>query len=78
MPVRITSTAVSDGNPPSCSVMPMATGAVTDFGASDRSVSRLAPSSQPSPVAVPMAVSEPQSRLVTSASAERLTRSNCR
>ena len=58
--------------------MPMATGAVTDFGASDSNVSRLAPSSQPRPTAVPIAVSEPQMRLVMSASAERRTRSNCR
>ena len=33
MPVRMTRTAVSEGKPPSCSAMPMATGAVTDFGA---------------------------------------------
>ena len=40
-----TSTAVNDGRPPSFSAMPIATGAVTDFGASESCVSTLPPSS---------------------------------
>jgi hypothetical protein len=39
----ITSTAVSEGRPPRRSAMPMAIGVVTDFGASESSVARLAP-----------------------------------
>ena len=46
MPVLITSTAVSEGSPPIFSAMPMAIGVVTDLGASDIVVTRVAPSAQ--------------------------------
>ena len=43
MPVIITNTAVKEGTPPSCSVILIATGVVTDLGASDNKVAWLAP-----------------------------------
>ena len=46
MPVRITSTAVREGMPPSFSAMPMATGVVTDLGAIETSDSPRRPSAQ--------------------------------
>ena len=46
MPVSTTTTAVSDGMPPIFSLMPIATGVVTDFGASEAMVAVDAPSSQ--------------------------------
>jgi hypothetical protein len=49
MPVETTRMAVNDGGPPSFSVMPVATGAQADFGASASSVSRKASSSQAMP-----------------------------
>ena len=76
MPVAITSAAVSDGKPPSCSEMPIATGVVTDFGASDASASRVPPRIQPMPTADPAAAAEPAMTLASSASADRRTRSN--
>jgi hypothetical protein len=39
-PVSTANTAASAGMPPSCAAMPIATGAVTDFGASEASTSR--------------------------------------
>ena len=59
IPVVITRTAVSDGRPPSCSVMPMATGAVTDLGARETSASLDPPSSQAMATADTEAVSDP-------------------
>jgi hypothetical protein len=59
--LKHTSTAVSDGRPPSFSAMPMAIGVVIDFGASDGSDSRLAPSAQPMPTAETTVISDPAS-----------------
>jgi hypothetical protein len=59
MPVRMTSTAVRVGDPPIPSEMPIATGAVTDFGASDSSTSARTPKAQPMPSALRIAVVEP-------------------
>jgi hypothetical protein len=56
----------------------MATGAVTDLGASEISVSREPPSTQAIPTAEAAAVNDPARMLASSASAERRTRSNCR
>ena len=59
MPVEITSTAVSAGSPPNCSEIAMATPAVTDFGASEISVPRGAPSQLAIRIAEPQATTEP-------------------
>ena len=58
MPVRMTNTAVRDGMPPIFSAMPMAIGVVTDFGASDNSVWRLAPKAHAMPTADTIAVTD--------------------
>ncbi len=71
-------TAVSDGRPPSEAAMPMATGAVTDLGASEASVAPDAPRRAATPTAETAAKAEPTSRLTRIASAERRTRSICR
>jgi len=78
MPVEMTSTAVSEGRPPSCSAMPIATGVVTDFGASEASASLEPPSSQAMPTAEAAAVAEPAMMLASTAKADRRTLSNCR
>ena len=70
-------TAVRDGRPPSASEIPIATGAVTDFGASEARVSRDAPDSAAMPIADNAATSDPLIRLTESASAERRTLSIC-
>ena len=49
--MRITSAAVSDGWPPSRSDTAIATGVVTDFGASEARTSRGAPSAAAMPTA---------------------------
>ncbi len=77
-PVRITMTAVSDGRPPSRSVIPMATGAVTDFGASDTIETACAPSSHAIATALSADAIEPQTRLTRIATADLRTRSNWR
>ena len=59
MPVVTTSTAVSDGRPPSCCEIPIATGVVTDLGTSEASVLFDAPSAQASPNALAVVVSVP-------------------
>lgn len=46
MPVLTTNTGVSEGKPPMRSAMPMATGVVTDLGASESSVARVMPYSR--------------------------------
>ncbi|MNT11298.1 hypothetical protein D3C72_1461710 [compost metagenome] len=66
MPVAITSTAVSDGRPPIFSATPIAIGMVTDFGASERTVSGEAPSSQAMPTADTTATTEPATRPASS------------
>src|SRR5665647_2972599 len=48
MPVITAKTAANAGMPPILSAMPIATGAVTDFGASDSTTSRGSPTDQPS------------------------------
>ena len=50
MPVRTTATAVSDGSACNDSLMPIATPAVTDFGASDRTTARGKPAAAPAEV----------------------------
>ena len=69
MPVQTTSTAVSDGRPPSRSTMPMAIGVVTDFGAIDSRVRSLAPSAHAMPTADTSAVTAPASSAPRSARA---------
>ena len=59
MPVVTTSTAVSEGKPPNCSEMPIATGVVTDLGTSDASVVLDAPSAQAKTRALAVVVSVP-------------------
>ncbi|MCY1374783.1 hypothetical protein D9M69_621460 [compost metagenome] len=76
-PVHTTSTAVSVGRPPIFSEMPMATGAVTDFGASEAMVALLAPSAQPTPLAVTVAASVPTTSAPAMGSHRRLTRASC-
>jgi hypothetical protein len=58
--------------------MPIATGVVTDFGASDITVAWLAPSRVPMSTALPAATSEPAASDTVTASADRRTRLNCR
>ena len=62
MPVRITSPAVSDGSPPMLSAIPIAMGEVTDFGASELTVSMLAPSAAAMATAETTAVTAPAIR----------------
>ena len=78
MPVLTTRTAVSDGIPPSFSEMPIATGAVTDLGASEIRVAISAPSQAASPIAVRLAVSTPTSRAAPIGTAKAPSRSRCR
>ena len=65
MPVRITSPAVKDGKPPIRSAMPIAMGDVTDFGASEVTVSILAPSIAAIATAETTAVTDPASNAAT-------------
>ena len=59
MPVRMTATAVSDGSACSDSLMPIATPAVTDFGASDSTTVRGRPAASASNTTETIAVTEP-------------------
>ena len=58
IPVKMTMTAVSDGSPPNCSEIPIATGAVTDFGAIDIIEMVSAPKNQAIDTALSANVSE--------------------
>ena len=55
----MTKAAVSEGSPPISAEMPIAIGVVTDFGASERIVSMLAPIAAPIVTAETTAASEP-------------------
>jgi hypothetical protein len=59
MPVAITSTAVNAGSPPRRSATALAIGVVTDFGAKDATVARLAPRAQAIATALGSAVAAP-------------------
>src|SRR3978361_1190897 len=59
MPVRITSTAVNAGSPPSRPEIPIATAAVTDFGAIEVITAGGAPNRRAIAIADTRAVSEP-------------------
>ena len=61
MPVSTTDTAVSDGSACRDSLMPIATPAVTDFGASDRMIPRGRPAASASTTTETIAVTEPTS-----------------
>ncbi len=74
MPVRITSTAVSVGDPPMLSEMPIATGAVADLGASEASSAGRTPSRAAMATAEPAAVADPAMSAATTGSAARLSR----
>ena len=58
-PVTTANTAASEGTPPILSAMPMATGAVTDLGASDSIASRGRSSAQAIATALPAAAPPP-------------------
>ena len=71
----MTMTAVSDGSPPSCSEIPIATGAVTDFGATEIIETVLAPKIHAIETALTAEVIEPHKRLIKIAAADFRTRS---
>jgi len=71
IPVTTTITAVSDGMPPIFSLMPIATGVVTDLAASEAMVAFDAPSSQASTSAETIATTTPTSRPTVSANQAR-------
>ncbi len=77
MPVSITSTAVSAGSPPSVSDMPIATAAVTDFGASDTSTSRGTPKAWATSTAEASATTEPTTSAASIGSMARSTTLRC-
>ncbi len=77
-PVVTANTAASAGRPPIFSAMPIAIGAVTDFGASESSVAGEAPSAQAMPTALPSASSEPAASAPAIGSASRFTLSHSR
>ena len=66
MPVSTANTADSAGMPPIFSEMPIATGAVTDLGASDSTTSCGRPTAQPSATAEPLAAAPPSSEASSS------------
>ena len=76
IPVEITKTAVNEGKPPSSRVIPIATGAVTDLGASDRNDCSEPPNPQAMNTADPAATNDPDNRLTRMAKADRRTLSN--
>jgi len=78
MPVAITSTAVSEGRPPRRSATAMAIGVVTDFGAKEAMVARLAPSSQAMATALATAVAAPTKSATVIGSTAVRTASRCR
>ncbi len=69
IPVISTSAAVRVGSPPSRSAMPMATGAVVDFGASEASTCGSSPNRWAIASADPTATSDPASSPATIGSA---------
>ncbi len=73
MPVTTAKTAASAGTPPKRSAMPIATGAVTDFGASDSKTSRGRPNIHPSATALPAAAKPPASAATVNATPRRRT-----
>ena len=77
-PVNTTRTAVSEGSPPSSRLIAMATGAVTDFGAMEMTVTWLPPRPQTIAAALADAVSEPARLLATMAPAEWRSRASWR
>ena len=74
--VRMTGTAVSDGSPPSFSVIPIATGAVTDC-ARAMIVSTSAPRCSASITAVTTAIADPARRLIRIAAYDRFRIATC-
>jgi len=71
MPVTTAETAASAGTPPIRSAMPMATGALTDFGASGRSTSSGKPSVHPKATALLAAAMPPTSAAIVNATPRR-------
>ncbi len=71
MPVNTAKTAANAGTPPMRSAMPIATGAVTDFGASDRSMSGSRPIAQPMATALAAAAAPPHRAATVSAKPRR-------
>jgi hypothetical protein len=78
MPVAITGTAVSEGRPPRRSATAMAIGVVTDFGAKEAMVARLAPSSQAMATALATAVAAPTKSARAMGTKAARTESRCR
>jgi hypothetical protein len=73
IPVVTTSTAVKDGRPPILSEMPIATGAVADFGASENSVCGLAPRKAAMPIEHRAAIVTPDMIEMVNGSQSRLS-----
>ena len=73
MPVSTANTAASAGTPPIRSAIPIATGAVTDFGASEWTISIGMPSSDAKTTALPAAAAPPTSAAIVSATPRRRT-----